>query len=38
MLQFDKNANKYEKILSKITYPDELHEYLDSLCSKKILH
>lgn len=32
MLQFEKNAAKYEKIRNKITYPTELYTYLASLC------
>lgn len=35
MFQFEKNAEKYEKVRKKITYPDELFEYLNSLCIGK---
>ena len=35
MLQFENNADKYEKVRSKITYPLELYETLSSLCQNK---
>ena len=35
MLQFEKNADKYEKVRVKITYPTELFKYLNTLCREK---
>ena len=32
MFQFEKNAEKYEQVRAKIKYPDELYQYLASLC------